>query len=75
MNPEFTPFPPTTVCRCGKVGHPSRRIAVENLNRHKRKLKEHGKDKLGKLHVYYCIHGRCWHTGNVGEDFTKKMKG
>lgn len=50
---------------CGKVAHPSRRVALENLARVMRGLDGAGRDRKerGRLIVYKCRHG-CWHIGN-----------
>ena len=59
------PSPDELSC-AGKVPHPSRKIATENLHRVRRGLDTAGKDRKerGKLVVYRCRACAMWHVGN-----------
>ncbi len=73
MQPD-TPSYTVVYCRCGKVSHQSRRVATENLNQQKRHLRYNGREKLGTLIVFYCVHSMTWHCGNNYQNITKRMK-
>jgi hypothetical protein len=58
------PPDPETVVYCGgKVRHPSRKVAQENLSRVRRNLRMFKKDR-GSLDVYYCPACMGFHLGN-----------
>ncbi len=60
--------PPEPVCcaATGKVCHPSRKVAAENLNRVRGNHDRHARDRKerGKLIAYLCKACGSWHTGN-----------
>ena len=59
---------PADVVYCrGKVRHPSRRVAAENLNRVKGNHKRH-KHERGALAVYECQRCGGFHIGNKVRD-------
>lgn len=60
--------------RDGKVRHPSRKVALQNLNRVRRNHDRAARDRrvCGKLNVYrcqWCAGG--WHLGNDSPDETR----
>ncbi|MBY0456763.1 MAG: hypothetical protein K2V38_05465 [Gemmataceae bacterium] len=70
-------YDPGQVAYCptsGKVRHPSRRVAVENLKRVRKGLDAARKDRrqCGALGVYRCRHcSGGWHIGNHSPDRAK----
>lgn len=49
---------------CGKIGHPSREVAIANLRRQRRYLIAKSKE-LGNFHIYKCSHCTLYHAGNT----------
>ncbi len=75
MESDDTPRFTVVYCRCGKVAHPSRRVATENLNNHKRHLKYNGRERFGNLVVYRCeADPSVFHIGGNDDQITKRMK-
>ncbi len=62
------------VPRCHKVGHPSRKVAITNLNRAKKNHDRNARDR-NSLHVYLC--GKCglWHCGSSFGEVVLARKG
>ena len=50
----------------GKVAHPSRRVAIENLHRVRKNHDRAGRDRKerGLMVAYHCRHCDRWHIGN-----------
>lgn len=66
-----------TLCpSTGKIRHPSRRVALENLRRFLRLLDGAGRDRraCGKLDVYWCAGCGGFHCGNRSRFDAKAMK-
>lgn len=70
--PADDAFPGAVYCPAtGKVRHPSRKVAVTNLNRVRRGMDGGGRDRRerGKLSVYRCPHCQGgYHIGNKSPD-------
>jgi hypothetical protein len=62
LEPESVPFSPF-VPECGKVGHPSRKIALANLRRIIAGLDSYAKDRES-LGIFRCDRCAQWHCGN-----------
>ena len=75
--PPFDPSRPVAFCPVtGKVCHPSRRVAVENMNRARKVQDMRGRDRrvCGKLMVYQCEFCSLWHAGNHDPENTKRKR-
>lgn len=59
--------------RCGKVRHPSYRIAHENLRHVLAGQDAAAKDRIS-LRVFRCDYCGGWHLGNARDDFVHKRR-
>ncbi len=55
--------PSPLIPECGKIGHPSRKIALENLARVLAGQDAVGRDRVS-LHIFRCQTCALWHLGN-----------
>jgi hypothetical protein len=71
-------YPGAVFCAAtGKVRHPSRKVAAENLKRFLAKLDVKGRDRraMGRLNVYRCEHcSGGWHCGNQEPDLLRSRR-
>lgn len=68
MTTVHSPFEP----RCGKVRHPSRRVAQVALNRSMRNHDRKGRDR-DSLKIYFCSNCNGFHLGNNDEKTNESL--
>ena len=66
---NHSPYEP----RCGKVRHPSYKVAVTNLHRAARNHDRNGRDRQ-TLRVYLCHRCGGYHTGNADVDALRSAR-